>query len=241
MPKFREYAPDQAWLLPPSVRDVLGDNHLCFFVHDIVERLDLSAIEASYSEEGQPGYNPRMLLKLWLYAYCLGVTSSRRLEQRTREDLGFRYLAGGAMPDYWALNAFRRRHARGLNDAFTQVVEFARDRGLARLGHVAIDSTRIAANASRDRIVAEAALRKERAEIRRRIRRWQRQCESESAQEQGGTDVAADARERLDEIEGQLRQLRKAGVKKQSETDPDSRFLKQRGGFTLGYTAEVAV
>ena len=72
--------------------------HLCFFVHQIVERLDLNAVENSYSDEGQPGYDPRLLLKLWLYAYCLAVTSSRRLEQRTREDLGFRFLAGGAMP-----------------------------------------------------------------------------------------------------------------------------------------------
>jgi len=82
------------------VGDVLGPGHLSFFVHEIVERLDLRAIEDSYSEEGQPGYHPRLLLKLWLYACSLGITSSRRLEQRTREDLGFRFLAGGSTPDY---------------------------------------------------------------------------------------------------------------------------------------------
>lgn len=122
MGKFRAYEPDQAWLLPPSVGEVLGSGHLSFFVHEIVERLDLRAIENSYGDEGQPGYHPRLLLKLWLYAYCLGITSSRRLEQRTREDLGFRYLAGGSTPDYWTLNAFRRRHSKALNDVFTQVL-----------------------------------------------------------------------------------------------------------------------
>src|SRR2546427_7996413 len=82
------------------------------------------------------------MLKVWLYAYALGITSARRLEQRVREDLAFRYLAAGAAPDFWTLNDFRRRHGRALNDLFTQVVELARSLGMGRLGHVAIDSTR---------------------------------------------------------------------------------------------------
>ena len=126
MPNFLEYNPEQAYLLPPSVREVLGEEHLCFFIHRAVERLDLSAFEQGYSEEGHPAYHPALLLKVWLYAYALGVTSSRRLEQRVREDLAFRYLAGGATPDYWALNQFRKRHAREVNDVFPQVVELAR-------------------------------------------------------------------------------------------------------------------
>ena len=103
-------------------------------------------------EEGRPAYHPALLLKVWLYAYALGVTSARRLEQRVREDLAFRYLAAGAGPDFWTLNQFRTRHARALNDLFTQVVELARSLGMGRLGHVAMDSTRVAANASRDRV-----------------------------------------------------------------------------------------
>jgi transposase len=134
-----EYNPEQAYLLPPSVRDVLGQEHLCFFVHRAVERLDLSAFEEGYSEEGHPAYHPALLLKVWLYAYALGVTSSRRLEQRIREDLAFRYLAAGAQPDFWALNEFRKRHGRAINDLFTQVVELARSLGLGKLGQVAID------------------------------------------------------------------------------------------------------
>src|SRR5260370_16688535 len=89
-----------------------------------------------------------MMLKLWLYGYAVGLTSGRRLEQRVKEDLALRYLAGGARPDHWALSAFRRRHGRGLNDAFTQVLEWVREQGMGRLGRVAIDSTRIRAAAS---------------------------------------------------------------------------------------------
>jgi transposase len=242
MGKFRAYEPDQAWLLPPSVGEVLGSGHLSFFVHEIVERLDLRAIENSYGDEGQPGYHPRLLLKLWLYAYCLGITSSRRLEQRTREDLGFRYLAGGSTPDYWTLNAFRRRHGKALNDVFTQVLEWAREQGWGRLGHVAIDSTRIAANASRESTVTEETLRGRRAAIRRRIRQWQKQCNEESAQEAGGTQTETDGwRRQLEQIPRQLKQLRKSGLKKLSVTDPDSRFLRTRSGFELGYTADIAV
>jgi transposase len=159
MAKFLEYNPERAYLLPPSVRDVLGAGHLCFFVRGVVARLDLQAFRSEYAEAGGPAYAPEMLVAVWLYAYALGVTSSRRLEQRIREDLAFRYLAGGAAPDHWTLNAFRRRHGRGLNDLFTRVVELARASGLGRLGHVAIDSTRIAANASRNRLNTEQALR----------------------------------------------------------------------------------
>src|SRR5712671_2564431 len=102
MANFLEYNPEQAYLLPPTVREVLGEGHLCFFVHGAVEKLNLQEFEAGYSDEGHPAYHPALLLKVWLYAYALGMTSSRRLEQRIREDLAFRYLAGGAQPDFWA-------------------------------------------------------------------------------------------------------------------------------------------
>src|SRR5271157_2535300 len=148
MTRFLPYYPDQAYLLPPNVKDVLGADHLVFFVHGVVEHLDLEEFAQAYGEEGGAVYAPELMLKVWLYAYALGVTSARRLEQRIREDLAFRYLAGGATPDNWALSAFRRRHGRGINDVFTQVLEMARKLGLGRLGMVAIDSTRIRAHAS---------------------------------------------------------------------------------------------
>jgi transposase len=242
MGNFLEYNPEQAYLLPPTVRDVLGEEHLCFFVHRAVEKLDLREFEESYSNEGHPAYHPALLLKVWLYAHALGVTSSRRLEQRIREDLAFRYLAGGAQPDFWALNEFRKRHGRALNDAFTQVVELARRLGMGKLGHVAIDSTRIAANAAADSIESVAKLRAERAKIRRRIRRWQQQCDAEDPNEGAGTAVGTAAwQQQLEQIPVRLERLRKAGLQKLSRTDGDSRFLRDRKGFTLGYTATVAV
>jgi transposase/IS5 family transposase len=232
-------------LLPPNVREVLGEEHLCFFVHGAVEKLDLGEFERRYSEEGHPAYHPALLLKVWLYAYALGVTSSRRLEQRIREDLAFRYLAGGAGPDYWALNEFRKRHGRAINDVFTQVVELARSLGMGKLGQVAIDSTRIAANAAADSAETMEKLRGERARIRQRIRRWQRQCETQDPNEGSGMAVSQQALEhlgqRLAEIPARIERLKKAGVKKLSRSDADSRFLRERRGFVLGYTATVAV
>src|SRR6266581_2220354 len=156
--KFLVYSPEQASLLPPTVREVLGGDHLCFFLSRMVKKLDLSAFEQAYSEEGQPGYHPALLVAVWLYATALGVTSSRRLR-------------------------------RAINDLFTQVLEVARDAGLGRLGHVAIDSTRVAANASRNRLESEDALRRERTKLRRQVRRWQQQCDATDPNETPGTAI----------------------------------------------------
>src|SRR5215469_16095914 len=242
MSRFKQYSPDQAYLLPPSVRDELGPDHLCFFVRSVIERMDMSVFEQSYSVEGGELYAPQLMLAVWLYAYSLGVTSARQVERRLVEDLAFRYLAAGERVDNWALSAFRRRHVRALNDAFTRVLEMARELGLGKLGRVAIDSTRIRANASRDRIDTEQRLRHERAKLRRQVRRWQKQCDQDDS-EPGGLQVAiADAERKLAAMPARLERLRKSGMKKLSPTDEDARFLRERGGgFVLGYTAEVAV
>jgi transposase len=242
MARYVIYNPDQAMLLPPSVRDELGESHLAVFVHEMVERLDLRQFEQQHSDTGRPGFPPQLLLKVWLYAYALGVTSSRRIEQRVHEDLGFRFLAGGWKPDHWTLNEFRRRHPKALNDVFTQVLEAARKLGMAQLGRVAIDSTKVKASASPDRSDNREQLRRERARLRQRIRRWQKQCDQDGSEPSGG-DAAAPAewRQRLENIPRQMEQLRKSGQKRGSRTDPESRYLRQRGGFLLGYTAELAV
>jgi hypothetical protein len=234
------------------VRDVLGAAHLCFFVHGVVERLDLSRFHASYGEEGGQLYHPSLMLKVWLYAYALGVTSSRRLEQRIREDLAFRYLAGGAGPDYWALNAFRRRHPVAINDGFTQVLhpsdkdlslgtpvlELARQMGMRQLGTVAVDATRIKASASPDKIVLEK--REQRARLRLKVRHWQKACDADDPNEGAGTQLGV-AAETLAEapMPARLEPLDKPG--KRSTTDPEARFLRARRGFVLGYTAQIAV
>jgi transposase len=242
MGRFLPYDPEQAYLLPPSVKDELGKDHLCFFIHRAVEHLDLRGFEQAYGVEGGELYHPALMLKVWLYGYALGITSGRRLEQRIREDLGLRYLAGGARPDNWALSAFRRRHGRGLNDVFTQVLEMARGMKLGRLGQVAIDATRIQGAASRNRVETEERLRQERAKLRRGIRKWQKLCDEEDPNEGSGTRLHLEGlQEQLQQMPRRLEKLRRSGLKKMSRTDPEARFLRERGGFALGYTAEAAV
>ena len=242
MSRFKIYSPDQAYLLPPSVRDELGTGHLCFFVRGVIERLDMSVFEQSYSAEGGELYAPELMLGVWLYAYALGTTSARQVERRLVEDLAFRYLAAGERVDNWALSAFRRRHSLALNDAFTQVLEWAQQQGMVKLGRAAIDSTRIAANASKDGVDSEQALRDTRARLRRQVRAWQKQADRDDA-EPGGLEVAIGELNRaLDEMPRRLERLKKSGLKKLSRSDQDARFLRQRGDkFVLGYSAEITV
>jgi transposase len=220
----------------------LGEKHLCFFVRGVVERLDMSVFEQSYSPEGGELYAPQLMLGVWLYAYALGITSARQVERRLVEDLAFRYLAAGERVDNWALSAFRRRHGRALNDAFTQVLEWAQQQGMVKLGRVAIDSTRIAASASKDRVDSEQALRDTRAHLRRQVRAWQKAADRDD-QEPGGLEVAiGELNKALAEMPQRMERLKKSGLKKLSRTDEDARFLRRRGDkFVLGYTGEIAV
>ncbi len=242
MSRFKIYSPDQAYLLPPSVRDELGEKHLCFFVGGMMERLDMRVFEHSYSTEGGELYAPQLMLGVWLYAYALGITRARQVERRLVEDLAFRYLAAGERIDNWALSAFRRRHGRALNDVFTQVLEWAQRQGMVKLGRVAIDSTRIAASASKDRVDSEQALRDTRAQLRRQVRAWQKAADRDD-QEPGGLEVAIGELNRaLDQLPRRLERLKKSGLKKLSRSDEDARFLRQRGDkFVLGYSAEITV
>src|ERR1700677_571925 len=241
MSRFKDYSPDQAYLLPPSVRDELGEDHLCFFIRRVVQRLDLGDFERAYSAEGGTLYAPELMLSVWLYAYALGITSARQVERRLVEDLPLRYLAGGERVDNWSLSAFRRRHAVALNNVFTQVLEMARSMGLGKLGRVAIDSSRIKANANRDRIDTEQTLRNERAKLRRNIRRWQKACDQDDSEPTGLKVAIEQAERKLAELPQRLKRLHKSGLKKLSRTDQDARFLRSRDGFVLGYTGEIAM
>jgi transposase len=154
--------PEQAELLPSHVKDVLGDNHLRFLVHEVVEKLDIGLFAAAYGDAaGESPYPPRMMLKVWRYAFALKGKSTRKLEQRIREDLGFRFLAGGGAPDFKTLSEFLRGHRAALVELFTGVLPWLRGAGLARVGEVAIDATRIKGNASRKRVVQRAALQRQ--------------------------------------------------------------------------------
>jgi transposase len=232
MPTFQPYHPEQAELLPAHVRDVLGADHLCFLLHEVVESWEVQEFVDAYSEAGgQSPYDPRLMLKVWLYAFALNVRTTRKLEQRVREDLGFRFLAGGAAPDHKTLSEFHRRHAVAIRRLFTQMLGLLRKAGLAQVGTVAIDSTRIGANASRERVLREA-------DLERKVAEWQKHLDDDPDRAPG-TRVGREQPERVRE---QLQRVRESGETRLSQSDPEARFLRQAGGgFTLGYTAELAV
>lgn len=235
MPSYQPYSPDQAELLPAHVKDVLGADHLCFVVHEVVEACDLSAFAKPEEDAGgQRPYDPRLMLKIWLYGFSVNVRTTRKLEQRIREDLGFRYLAGGATPDHKTLSEFHRRHRDAITAMFTEVLLFLRRAGMARLGTVAIDSTRVKASASPDRLLRRDAIERE---LRKKVKSWQQELDDDPDRDPG-TRVG---REQITQLREQLKHLRESGEEKLSTTDPDARFLRERGRFVLGYTAEVAV
>jgi transposase len=243
MSRFRPYSPDQAYLLPPSVKEVLPAGHLCFFLQQVVAKLDLGAFEQEYSDEGGSLYDPALMLSVWLYAYATGITAGRELERRIAEDLPLRYLAGGAQPDHWALSAFRRRHRRGINDGFVQVLEFVRDQGLGKLGTVAVDGTTIAANNSKGRVDRAQRLRDQRARYRQQIRDWQKRCNAEDnpVAKEYAQEQLEKAQKRFDSIPARLQKLKKSGRERLPQTDPDAGVLKRRGKSVVGYQAQIAV
>ena len=222
-------------MLPAHVKDVLGADHLCFVVHEVVEACDLSAFEKAEEDAGgQRPYDPRMMLKIWLYGFSVNVRTTRKLEQRIREDLGFRYLAGGAAPDHKTLSEFHRRHRDAITAMFSEVLLFLRRAGMVRLGTVAIDSTRVKGSASPDRLLRREQLERE---LRKKVKRWQQELDDDPDREPG-TRVGS---EQIAQLREQLQQLRQSGEEKLSLTDTDARFLRERGGFVLGYTAEIVV
>jgi transposase len=154
---FRSDHLDQTLLLPPSLHDWLPEKHLARFLVDVVDALDLSAIHASYDEKdgrGQAAYAPAMMVRVLLYGYCTGTYSSRKIQAKTYEDVAFRYLAADEHPDHSTLAEFRKRHLEALAALFTQGLQLCQKAGLVKLGHVAIDGTKIPANASKHKAMS---------------------------------------------------------------------------------------
>ena len=140
---YRPYNPDQLFLLPPSLKDWLPEGHLAYFVSDLVDQLDLSAIEQVYEREerGYPPYHPRMMAKVLLYAECVGVRSSRKIEKRLAEDVAFRVLAAGNTPSFRTVAEFRSRRLKELAGLFAQILTVCWNSGFVSLKHVSLDGT----------------------------------------------------------------------------------------------------
>jgi len=146
-PRFRRYNPEQLYLLPPDMRQWLPDDDLVYFILDMVNQIDLKEIFASYEENkgGYPAYHPRMMVALLLYAYCIGLPSSRKIEQATYHSVAFRILSGDQHPDHDTIASFRKRHLNALAGLFVQVLRLCQKAGLVKLGHVALDGTKVKA------------------------------------------------------------------------------------------------
>jgi len=158
-------------LLPPSLMDWLPKGHLAYFLLDVVEQLDLSNIYASYQGDGrgQPPYEPGMMSALLLYAYCTGVPSSRQIEKKTHEDVPFRVIAANRHPDHDSICEFRKRHLKALADLFLQTLRLCQEAGLVKLGHVALDGTKIKANASKHKAMSYGRMKKTKDELEKEI------------------------------------------------------------------------
>jgi transposase len=153
------------------MRSWLPDDHLAWFVSDVVDRLDLSQLADEYLHlaGGRPGFHPVMMVKLLVYAYCVGVPSSRQIERKTYEDIAFRVLAAGYHPDHTAIAKFRSRHLSALSDFFVQVLMLAKQMGLVKLGHVALDGTKVRANASKHKAMSYDRMSKRLDELRSEV------------------------------------------------------------------------
>jgi len=185
---YRSYLPEQDFVLPPSLRDWLPEDHLAYFVSDVVDELDLSAVESIYEKEerGQPPYHPRMMTKILLYGYCVGVFSSRRIERKLTEDVGFRILAAGNEPDFRTIRTisdFRKLHLAALQGLFDQMLQIALRAGTMKLGQVMVDGSKVKANASKHKAMSYGRMQKEEKRLKEEVRRLLKQAEATDGEE----------------------------------------------------------
>ena len=267
---YRPYLPEQDLLLPPSPRDWLPESHLAYLVSDVIDQLDLTAITAVYEAEdrGFPPYHPLMMTKVLVYAYCVGVFSSRRIQRRLLEDIAFRMLAAGNTPDFRTIAEFRRIHLPALSGLFEQVLRLARELGAPRLGRVALDGTKVKANASKHKAMSYDRMREKQRQLRAEVTQLLAQAEAADTAEDAedgagrhGDDLPAELHRR----ESRLARIREAkrvleGRAKEEAagagtpdsarpdpkaqynfTDPESRIMKGPDGFVQAYNAQIAV
>ena len=227
--RFRSYAPDQLLLLPPDLREWLPEGHVAYFVLDLLVELDLSEIYASYdgSKGGRPGFDPRLMVGLLLYAYCQGVASSRKIEKATYESVPFRVLAANQHPDHDTIAEFRRRHLSALSGLFVQVLHLCQKAGLVRLGHVAMDGTKLRANASKHKAMSYGRMKEKVTELETQVAALLAEAEAVDAAE----DAQYGKGSRGDELPEELRfrQQRLEKIRQAKEAlEAEARAEKQR-------------
>jgi transposase len=209
---YRPYSPEQSFLLPPSPREWLPKGHLAYFILGLVPELDLGAIERvvqAKDPRGERPYSPEMMTSLLLYAYATGVYSSRRIERACVEDVAFRVLASGAQPHFTTVNEFRATHLEALGGLFVQVLKACQSEGLVKLGHVAIDGTKMKANASKHKAMSYERMQKDDARLRAEIQEWFERAEAVDAEEDA-QHGAYDPREEIRLREERLAKMERA-------------------------------
>jgi len=268
---FRAYLPEQSLLLPASLREWLPDDHLAYFVSDVVDQLDLSAIESVYEEEerGQPPYHPRMMTKILVYGYCVGVFSSRRIQKRLVEDVAFRVLAAGNQPDFRTISDFRKLHLKALEELFQQVLRLTLETGTMKLGRVALDGSKVKAQASKHKAMSYGRTKETEKRLREEVRKLLNQAEavdqgedSRYGRDRRGDELPEELQRRETRI-ARIREAKRALEERAREqaksegkdpeqarptkkaqynfTDPESRMLKGPDGFVQGYNTQIAV
>ncbi len=209
--KFREWAPNQAWLFPPSPQDWLPQSHLVYFLLEVSEQIDVSPIVGDYHSEkgGQPPFHPRMMLVLLLYSYCVGVFSSRKIMARCETDAAFRVIVGEDIPDFRRISEFRRRHLQHMQLLFLEVLSLCREAGLLKVGRLALDGTKVKANASRHKAMSYDRMTVEEERLQQEIDELlaKAQAADVAEDEQHGSDS------RGDELPAELR-LRETRIEK---------------------------
>ena len=219
---YRPYEPQQEMLLPASLHDWLPLGHLAYFISDTVDALDLNAFYARYEGGGsrnQP-FHPAMMVKVLVYGYATGVFSSRKMERRLHEDLGFRLLGAGNFPKHRTIRDFRAMHLKELADLFVQVVKLAQEMGLVKLGTVAIDGTKIKANASRHKAMSYERMQQTEAELKAQIDALLERAKTADAAEadEPEVDVPAEIKRREDRLKA-ITEARERIEQRQREAD----------------------
>jgi len=229
--RFRDYNPKQLMALPPALDDWLPRDHLVYFISEVVDQFDLSAVMDSYQERrGQPPYHPVMLVKVWLYACCQGISSSRKLEKALVEDVGFRVLATNQSPDHWTLSEFRRRHHKALGDLLVESVRVASRAGMYSLGHVSIDGTKLKASASKGKSLRYDQLSAIEKRLSDEVREFLERTEANDAAEDAkyGQDSGWRLPPELDSRQKRLEAIRRAKEQIEEEARRQHRVYQDR-------------
>ncbi|RKG84403.1 IS1182 family transposase [Corallococcus sp. CA049B] len=219
---FRPYAPEQSELLPPSPREWLPAGHVAYFILDTVAELDLRPLLERYERElrGYPPHHPRMMVGLLLYGYCVGVASSRKIEKKTYEDIAFRVIAAGQHPDHSTVSEFRRQHLDVLAGLFVQVLALCQKAGLVQLGHVALDGTKLKANASKHKAMSYERMQQREKELAEKVAALLKAAEAADAAEDklyGKKKRGDELPEELQRAETRLARIRAAKAELEAE------------------------